>query len=209
MGKEAGRPVYGIHPGVTMVQNWIATLPEKTGRTLDQWVALVKAEGPPTEAARRDWLKAEHRLGTNTAWWIAERCDGKGTEEDDPAAYLKAAAEWVEEMFSGKKAALRPVYDALLGTARALGDDVRACPCKTIVPLYRRHVFGQLKPTTNTRLDLGLALGDTPASGRLIDTGGFAKKDRITHRIPVARVEEIDDELRGWLRTAYERDAGG
>ncbi len=84
---------------------------------------------------------------------------------------------------------------------------MKACPCTTIVPLYRNHVFAQLKPTTRTRLDLGLALGDTKAKGRLIDTGGFAKKDRITHRIAIERIEDIDAEVKRWLTTAYDRDA--
>jgi hypothetical protein len=85
--------------------------------------------------------------------------------------------------------------------------DVKVCPCRTIVPLYRNHVFAELKPATKTRIDLGLALGATPAAGRLIDTGGFAKKDRITHRIPIAGVEEIDAAVKRWLKVAYDRDA--
>ena len=44
-------------------------------------------------------------------------------------------------------------------------------------------------------------------SGKLIDTGGFAKKDRITHRIPIVSLAEIDDEVRKWLKKAYELDA--
>ncbi len=76
-----------------------------------------------------------------------------------------------------------------------------------MVPLYRNHVFAQIKPTTRTRIDLGFALGDTAARGRLIDTGGFAKKDRITHRIPITRVDEIDAEVEAWLHKAYEMDA--
>jgi hypothetical protein len=87
-----------------------------------------------------------------------------------------------------------------------LGEDVRICPCKTIVPFYRRHVIAQIKPSTRTRIDFGLALGDTKATGRLIDTGGFAKKDRITHRIPITSSAEIDAELRRWLKVAYDRD---
>jgi hypothetical protein len=75
------------------------------------------------------------------------------------------------------------------------------------VPLYRRHVFAEIKPTTRTRIDLGFALRDTPATGRLLDTGGFAKKDRITHRIPITTPEEIDDEVRNWLRKAYDLDS--
>jgi hypothetical protein len=45
---------------------------------------MVKEEGPATEADRRVWLKEKHKLGTNSAWWIAERADGKGSEEDTP-----------------------------------------------------------------------------------------------------------------------------
>jgi hypothetical protein len=107
-------------------------------------------------------------------------------------------------MFAGNKAGLRPIYDALLKLGLALGADVKACPCQTIVPLYRTHVFAQFKPTTRTRLDLGLALGDTPFTARLLDTGGRAKKDRITHRIAITRVDEIDDEVKGWLKRAYD-----
>lgn len=113
----------------------------------------------------------------------------------------------VEAMFSGPKAGLRPVYDALLKLGLALGKDVKACPCKTIVPLYRRHVVAQLKPATNSRIDLGFALGALKATGRLIDTGGHAKGDRITHRIPVSSLKDIDAEVKLWLKKAYELDA--
>ena len=202
------KPIYSVHPGVQMVQNWVATLKEKSGRSLDEWMALVKKSGPKTEKERRDWLKKVYGLGTNSAWWIAERAEGKGTETDDPATYLRAAEKYVEDMYSGPKAALRPIYDELLSIGMALGKDVKACPCQTMVPLYRRHVFAQIKPTTRTRIDLGFALGARVAEGRLIDTGGYAKKDRITHRIPISSPSDIDAEVRRWLRVAYQEDAG-
>jgi hypothetical protein len=203
---RVGTP-YSVHPGVAMIQDWIVKLPQKTGRSLEQWVALVKKSGPSTEKERREWLKREHKLGTNAAWCIAERAEGKGSEEADPEAYLKAAEGYVEAMYSGPKAALRPIYDRLLKLGLGLAKDVKACPCKTIVPLYRNHVFAQIKPTTQSRVDLGLAVGKARTPKRLIDTGGLAKKDRITHRIPISRVSEIDDEVKRWLNTAYELDA--
>jgi hypothetical protein len=201
------RSLYSVHPGVKMIQDWIASLPKKTGRTLDEWIVLVKKDGPPTEKERREWLKAEHGFGTNGAWWIAERAEGKGGEDSDPEAYLKAAEGYVEVMFSGGKAGLRPIYDALLQMGFSMGKDVKACPCQTIVPLYRNHVFAQIKPTTRTRIDFGFALKDTKTTGRLMDTGGFAKKDRITHRIPITSLDEIDAEVKRWLKCAYEMDA--
>jgi hypothetical protein len=199
---------YSVHPGVLMVQKWIADLPGKTGRTLQEWIELVRSEGPASEKERRAWLKDRFSLGTNTAWWLAERASGSdmGLAEEDPAVYLRQASLHVEAMFAGGKAGLRPLYDVLLNLGKGLGADVRACPCKTIVPLYRRHVFAEIKPATRSRIDLGFALKDTEPTGRLISTGGRARGDRITHRIPITRLDEIDDEVRHWLRTAYDMD---
>jgi len=201
------KSLYGVHPGVQMVQKTIETLKEKTGRSLDEWMTLVKKSGPKTEKECRAWLKSVYGLGTNTAWWIAERAAGKNLWDENPETYLRAAEKYVEDMFSGKKQALRPIYDELLRVGLSVGKDVKACPCQTIVPLYRNHVFAQIKPSTLTRIDFGFALGARQATGRLIDTGGFAKKDRITHRIPITSLAGIDSEVKNWLRTAYEADA--
>jgi hypothetical protein len=201
------RSLYSPHPGIVMVQKWIADLPAKTGRSLDGWLRFIAKDGPADEKARREWLKAEHGMGTNSASWLAERSVGKGTEDDDPDRYLLAAEKYVEEMFAGAKASLRPIYDELLKRCLAVAKDVKACPCKTIVPLYRNHVIAQIKPTTRTRIDMGFALKDTAVSGRLVDTGGYAKKDRITHRIPIGTLDDIDAEVTAWLHKAYEMDA--
>ena len=201
------KSIYGIHPGVAMTQKWIAELKPKTGRSLEEWLRFIKKSGPKDEKARREWLKSEHGLGTNSAWWLAERAEGKGDDIGDPDAYLKAAEGYVEKMFSGSKAGLRPIYDALLKVGLSVGKEAKACPCQTIVPLYRNHVFAQIKPTTRTRIDMGFALGDMKPKGRLIDTGGFAKKDRITHRIEITSLKDIDDEVKRWLKVAYDRDA--
>ena len=199
------KSIYGVHPGVAMVQTAIAKLPEKTGRSLDQWVALIKKSGPKDGAARREWLKREHKLGTNYAGWLADRAEGKG-EDGDPDAYLQVAERYVEDMFAGPKAQLRPLYGALLRLGLSMGPDTKACPCKTIVPLYRTHVFAQIKPSTRTRIDLGLALGNTKAPKRLVNTGGFNKGDRITHAIPISAPGDIDGEVTRWLKNAYEMD---
>lgn len=209
--KPGPRPVasqYSVHPAVAMVRKWVDDLPMKTGRSVDEWMAFIHKEGPSLEKERQAWLKSEHGIGANIAAWMAARASGgeMGIADEDPTAYLEAAERYVEAMYDGPKAGLKPLYDRLLGIGLGLGPDVKACPCKTMVPLYRNHVFAQLKPTTRTRIDLGLALGDTPATARLIDTGGFAKKDRITHRIPIARVNEIDNEVVHWLTVAYNRD---
>src|SRR5712675_3554912 len=168
--KRKKKSVYSVHPGVLMTQKWISELKEKTGRSLEEWLKHIKKDGPKEEKARRDWLKKEHALGTNTAWWLAQSAEGKGMATGDPDLYLKEAEENVEKMFSGGRVGLLPIYDALLKLGLKVGPDARACPCQTIVPLYRQHVFAQIKPATLTRIDFGFALGDMKSTGRLIDT---------------------------------------
>jgi hypothetical protein len=190
--------VYSPHPGFAMEASSITNLKEKTGRTLDEWVAILKKSGPTTEKERRAWLKEKYGLTTNYAWFVAERAEGRGTLEDyDPEGM-------VDVMFSGGKAPLRPIYEELLAFGLSLGTDVKACPCKTIVPFYRKHVFAQIKPSTRSRIDLGLALRDLKPAGPLIDTGGFAKKDRITHRIEISSLRDFDTEAKRWWKRAYE-----
>lgn len=203
--KQPATSTYDVHPSLGMYQSSLVALKQKTGRTLEEWVKLVQKNGPATEKERRVWLKAEHGLGMNYAGWIAEHSVGKG-DDGNPETYLRQAEESVKNMFSGAKESLLPIFNELLALGRGLGKDVKVCPGKTIVPLYRKHVFAQIKATTRTRIDLGLALRDSKVPKRLIDTGGFAKKDRITHRIEITSVKDIDAEVKKWLTTAYEMD---
>jgi len=130
-----------------------------------------------------------------------------GDMKREAAAYLEAAPGYVDALFSGPRSALRPIYQEILQFAFGLGKDVKVSPGKTIIPFYRTHVFAQVKPTTQTRLDLGFCLKGIKPKGRLLDTGGAAKGDRITHRIGLGSVKEFDKEARDWMRQAYRMDA--
>lgn len=199
MARPRPAPRYDVHPSVAYQAAILERLPETTGRSLDDWLALIARKGPKDGPEIRSWLKSAHALGSTTASVLALRASGN-EEEYDPEAL-------VEAMFAGPKAALRPLFERLLELGRSMGPDVRVRPCKTIVPLYRQHVFAEIKPTTRTRIDLGFALGNTKPTGRLIATGGFEKKDRITHRISITGPDEIDAQVGRWMRTAYGRDA--
>ncbi|HVT14433.1 MAG TPA: DUF5655 domain-containing protein [Fimbriimonadaceae bacterium] len=187
--------VYSPHPGLAMVARSRENLLERTGMSLEHWVERLVQERPADRKAQLAWLK-EQGITTNYAQWIVDEAAGDGPENYDPDAL-------VEAQYAGKKEILRPVYESLLKEGFALGEDVKACPCVTFVPLYRKNVFAQIKPTTNTRIDLGLCLRGVEPTERLLSTGGEAKGDRITHRIPVSSEQEIDDEVRSWLRRAY------
>lgn len=206
MPNKSKKSLYSVHPSVAYAQAIINNLPKTTGRSIEEWITLVKKSGAAGEKARREWLKEHYQLGGTTVAMIVARVEGKGEEDTDSEAYLKAAAGYVESMYAGPKAALRPIHDALIAQGLALGSDVKICPGQTIIPFYRRHVFAQIKPSTRTRLDFGLALKGVKKKPpqRLLDTGGLAKGDRITHRIEITSLADIDAEVKEWLKIAYD-----
>src|SRR5713101_8108587 len=86
--------LYGVHPSVAMVQKWLTELKEETGRSIEEWLALVKREGPKDEKSRREWLKTKHKMGTNRASWIAERAEGKGWEDTPERTWRRRFDTW-------------------------------------------------------------------------------------------------------------------
>jgi hypothetical protein len=173
-------------------------LPDKTGRSFDQWVALLKKQRLTDRKEMTEWLKSRHALGTVTAHFIAAEALGRSiaAEYADEGALL-------DGMYSGDRAALRPVYDRLAETARKLGSDVELTVCKTYVGMRRGRQFAMIKPTTRTRVDLGLVLPEIRPGGRLSKAGSIGN-DRMTHRIGIQAAKEVDGEVKRWLKAAYD-----
>ena len=207
MAKKLAPVRFDVHPGVAMVAKWAAELPEKTGRSLDEWADVVRRKKLPGLAESRKWLKDEYGFGTNTAWWLAEYATGQPTWDGEPALYLKNAAEYVEAMFAGAKAWQRPIFEEVVRFTRTLGKDVKVCPCKTIIPLYRTRVFAELKPATRTRLELSFVLGDVPFDPPLVLNPRAKGNDRLRHSIHITSSEQFDDTARGFLIAAYQADS--
>jgi hypothetical protein len=168
----------------------------KTGRPVSGWVEIVRGQGLDKHGQMVAWLKAEHGFSHGHANHVAKRAleAVAPSSNDDPVAHL----------FEGKDA-MRPVYDRLAAMAAALGPDVEIAPKKANASVRRRKQFALLQPSTRTRLDLGLILPGREAAGRLEASGSF--NAMFTHRVKLAGVDDIDAEVEGWLRAAY--DAAG
>src|SRR5450755_1708314 len=95
--------VHDVHPGLARMHTIVANLKEKTGRPLEEWLALIEKAGPPPVKERLAWLKANYGLGLNYASCIAEMSAG-AKDEYSPEGYLRAAEQYVEKMFAGPKA---------------------------------------------------------------------------------------------------------
>jgi len=172
----------------------------RTGRTLDEWVALVRGDSgvdPLDQNAVRRWLKDVHGVPQNSQWAIADAAARA-------AGWIRPSAEeYADSQYQGRKAALRPIFDAVRDAALALGDDVTMEGRSTYVPFVRARQFAAVAAATATRVDVGLRLPDPPASDRLRPAKA---PGQATHRVALSSVDDVDDGLRALLRAAYEQN---
>lgn len=168
-------------------------LQEKTGRTMPEWFTLLETTGLEKHTEIMNWLKSEHGVSHGFANGIALqfRSRGEASTGDD----------LVDAQYAGRKAELRPILDRLLELARGFGGDVEVAPKKTSVSLRRSKQFAVIEAVSASRVQVGLQLRDHPTTERLLGWGGMC-----SHKVNVGSVEEVDSELAGWLREAYERN---
>jgi hypothetical protein len=179
-----------------MRRDMIANLQDKTGKSLAEWLKVIGASKRSKHGEIVALLKGQHGVTHGYANQIA-------LEALRPAdAPAPGSAALIEAQYAGPKAALRPIYDALIARVGKLGSDVELSPKKGYVSLRRSKQFGLIQPSTATRVDVGINLkGQTPTA-RLEASGSF--NAMVSHRVRVSSVAEVDAELAGWLRRAYE-----
>jgi hypothetical protein len=176
----------------------LANIEARTGKTLAQLKAIVTASGLTKHGEIRDMLKRDLGMGhgdANTLVHIALGSDGAS------AAAGKSEEEVLDGIYAGPKAALRPIHDAFMAAIAPLGE-FEVAPKKAYVSLRRKKQFAQIGPATNTRVEVGLNIKGVPAAGRLeaLPPGGMCQ-----YKVRVTSPSEVDAELIGWVRQAYEQ----
>lgn len=166
----------------------------QTGKSVRQWASLVSRQGFAKHGQMVAWLKSDRGLSHSHANHIAKQAL--------KAAAPRSSGDPREYLFEGGKEGLWPLYDRLIAAALKLGADVDVAPKKANVSLRRRRQFALIQPSTRTRLDLGLILKGRKPAGRLESAGSF--NAMFTHRIRLAVDSDIDAEVLGWLRDAYD-----
>jgi len=175
-----------------MAQAMIANMKDKTGKTLEQWIKIAKKSGAAKHGEIVKFLKTEHGMTHGFASLVAHKTlksDAGSTNTDLVAA-----------QYSGAKAELRPIYDALIKAAKDCGE-IEIAPKKAYVSLRRSKQFAIIQPSTRTRVDLGLNMKGTPAKGRLEASGSF--NSMVSHRVRLEKVSDVNKEVAGWLKKAW------
>ncbi len=172
----------------TMINN----MPEKTGKSLEEWKVVLNSKSFAKHSEGVNFLKTEHGVTHGFANTIVTL----SKEENNAPEHL------VTSQYEGKEN-LFPIYEAMIQMIQELGEDVIVTPKKGSVSMIRKKQFALIKPATKTRIDLGLKLVGKELTARLQNSGPFGTM--CTHRVQIESVDQVDSELKAWLREAYEK----
>src|SRR5580658_10170160 len=175
-----------------MKASMIAGMAEKTGKSLEEWLVIVRASKFSKHKEFMTLLKEKHGLTHGFANVIALQA----LQSDSHTAGDTGAL--VDAQYAGTKAGLRPLYDKLLAATQKFGKDVEVSPKKAYVSLRRNKQFAILQPSTATRLDVGINLKGIEPTERLELSGSF--NAMVTHRVRVTALGDVDKELLAWLK---------
>lgn len=176
---------------LTMIEN----LFKNTGKTLEQWIEIVRKENFEKPGQIVKFLKEQHAFTHGFANLVAlksKRTDAGSVENKD---------ELVEKQYIGKEH-FKPIYDKLMSEILKFGKDIEIAPKIAYVSLRRKKQFATLQPATKTRFEIGINLKGHAAEGKLESIN--SANAMCSHKINLSDINDIDSEVLGWLKTAYE-----
>jgi hypothetical protein len=175
----------------------LANIEKRTGKTLAELTRVLEASGLSKHGELRDYLKREVGIGhggANLLVHFALKSDGAS------AAREKSTADVLDEIYTGPKASLRPVHDAVMAIVNALGP-YEIAPKKGYVSLRRKKQFAMVGPATKTAVEIGLNAKDLPGDPRLVVVPPGAM---CNYKVRLSTASEVDATVKDWLKRAYE-----
>lgn len=172
------------------LKKMISNMPEKTGKSLEEWKKILKKQSFEKHSQGVNFLKTTYQVTHGFANTIVTLSKKEPSTENDLVAI----------QYEGKEQ-LVPIYDKLLIFVKSLGKDITITPKKGSVSIIRKRQFLLIKPATKTRIDLGFKLKDKATTERLEDSGPFGTM--CTHRVQITSLDQLNDELKSWIQEAY------
>jgi len=177
----------------------LANIEKRSGKTLAQLATIVKSSRLTKHGELRDMLKRDLAMGhgdANTLVHHVLKSDGAAAAQ----AAGKSSGGVLDQIYSGPKAALRPIHDALMAAITSFGP-FEIAPKKGYVSLRGKKQFAMIGPATNSRVEVGLNLKAARGTGRLEaqKPGGMCQ-----YKVKLTSADEVDRQLIAWIRTAYD-----
>jgi hypothetical protein len=177
-------------------QTQLANIQRKTGMTLRELADVAQKSGLARHGELRDMFKKKLGLGHGDANTLAHeilKSDGARAAEG------KSMDTVLDEIYTGAKAAQRPIHEALMEHINKFGE-FEIAPKKGYVSLRRKKQFAMLGPKTNTRFELGLNGKDLKKNTRLLEQ---PKGGMCNYIVQLTDVKDVDAELVAWIRLAF------
>lgn len=177
----------------------LANIERRTGKSLAELTTLVRSSGLTKHGELVAMLKTTLGMGhgdANTLVHAVLKSDGASAATASGAS----GAQVLDALYTGPKAALRPIHDTLLAAMRQFGTFEEA-PKKTYVSYRRRKQFAMIGPATNSRVELGLNVKDLPQDERLIPQPAGKMCNYI---VKLTDPTQVDAAMVTWMREAYD-----
>ena len=175
-------------------QTMIENLHKNTGKTLEQWIDIVKQENLLKHGEMVDFLKEKHSLTHGFANLIALKAKGSD------AGSAENQDDLIKKQYQGKEH-LIPLYQNLILEIQKFGKDIEIAPKNAYVSLRRKKQFAILQPVTKTRFEIGINLKGQEAKGKLEPTTSTSAM--CSHKINLTDLKDIDKEVIEWIKTSY------
>ena len=178
-------------------QTQLDNIQKKTGKSLDELAVIIQKSGLTKHGEIREYLKRELGLGHGDANALVHavfQSDGQRAAEG------KSADAVLDEIYTGPKAGMRPIHEALMEQIMKFGE-FEIVPKKGYVSLRRKKQFAMLGPKTNTRFEVGINAKDLKKDARLLEQ---PKGSMCSYVVNVTDAQEVDSELIAWIKSAYE-----
>ncbi len=183
------------------LQTQLANIEQRTGKSLAELAAILKASGLSRHGELRDYLKRELAMGHGDANTLVHHVLGAQAGAAGSTGATDAdAGDVLGTIYVGPKAALRPVHEKLMRAIETFGE-FEVAPKKGYVSLRRKKQFAMLGPATNTRVELGLNMKGVPATDRLTEVppGGMCN-----YKVRLAAESDVDVDVIDWVRHAFD-----
>lgn len=184
------------------VATQLANIEKRTGKTLEQLAKIIRASGLGKHGELVAMLKRDLGMGHGDANTLVHTVRQRAAQAAGGGAPA-TTGEAVDALYSGKKAALRPIHDRLMAAIGKFGE-FEVAPKKTYLSLRRKKQFAMIGPATNTQVEVGLNVKGLAPTDRLV---ALPPKGMCDYKVRLAAATEVDRELLGWLRAAF--DAAG
>ena len=180
----------------------LTNIEKRSGKSLAELAGIVRASGLSKHGEVRDMLKRELGMGHGDANTLTHHVLNSANQSGgtQKAPSTASADDVVSGLYSGAKAALRPIHEKLMAEIEKFGE-FEVSPKKTYVSLRRKKQFAMIGPATNTRVEVGLNTKGLSATERLVE---MPPNSMCNYKVRLGSEAEVDATLIAWLKRAFD-----